>query len=182
MLVLELPDHALSHDVIGQAAKGLGADDVACAGVDELQHLGGEQPALAHFVAVAQIALHQPVKRLKGLGRPEAAMVLHRVDHSPLAFLHVGLEKANHGLFSPFTPVEVHVYLAVEDFEDDEVGEAGHHRLGSLCQQKILQVIVAQGRVLYVNLSHHAHPDFRVAPHRDRIKVADNAVEILLHA
>jgi len=45
--------------VVGQAAEGLGADDVAGTGVDQLQHLSGEQPAFAHLVAVAQVAVDE---------------------------------------------------------------------------------------------------------------------------
>jgi len=52
VIVLQGADHALADDVVGQAAEGLGADDVGRAGVDQLQHLGGEQPALAHLAAV----------------------------------------------------------------------------------------------------------------------------------
>ena len=50
VVVLQLSDHTLSYDVVGQAAKGLGADDVGHPGVDELQHLGGEEPALTHLL------------------------------------------------------------------------------------------------------------------------------------
>ena len=59
VVVLQLADHPLAHDVVGQAAEGLGADDVAGTGVDQLQHLSGEQPAFAHLVAVAQVAVDE---------------------------------------------------------------------------------------------------------------------------
>ena len=52
ILLFQLADHPLAHNVVGQAAEGLGAYDIAGTGVDELQHFSGEKPALAHFVAV----------------------------------------------------------------------------------------------------------------------------------
>ena len=37
----KLLDDAFSHDVVGQTAEGLGADDVVYAAVDQLQHFSG---------------------------------------------------------------------------------------------------------------------------------------------
>ena len=66
MIVLEGADHALADDVVGQAAEGLRADDVFRARMDKLEHLGGEKPALAHLVAVAEIALDKALQ----VGKP----------------------------------------------------------------------------------------------------------------
>ncbi len=51
MAVAQLFDDALAHDVVGEAGEGLGADDIGHALVDELEHLAGEEPALAGLVA-----------------------------------------------------------------------------------------------------------------------------------
>ncbi len=93
VVVLELADHALAHDVVGQAAEGLGADDVGHAGVDELQHLGGEEPALAHLVAVAQVALDVAVELVEVAGGPEAVGALEGVDEGVLVLLHIASKK-----------------------------------------------------------------------------------------
>ena len=42
MLAAQLLDDALSNDMVGQAAKGLDADDVPGAALDELQHFPGQ--------------------------------------------------------------------------------------------------------------------------------------------
>ena len=47
---------------------------------------------------------------------------------------------------------------AVVDLEDHEIGEAGDHGFGPLGEQKVLQIIVAQGGELYIDLTHDAHP------------------------
>ena len=59
-------DHTLAADVVGQAAKRLRADDVAVAAFDQLDHLGGEQPALTHLVAVADDVLNQRFQMVVG--------------------------------------------------------------------------------------------------------------------
>ena len=50
----DLAEHALSHHVVGQASEGLAAHDVRGAVLDELGHLGREQPPLARLVAQAE--------------------------------------------------------------------------------------------------------------------------------
>ncbi len=70
-----------AHDVVGQAAEGLGAHDVGNAFVDQLQHFASKQPSFAHFVAVAQIVMHAAVDGFKMGGRAEAGLA-HNIDHS----------------------------------------------------------------------------------------------------
>ena len=118
--------------MVGQAAEGLGTDDVGHPGVDELQHFSGEEPALAHLVAVPQIALDVVVQLVEVAGCSEAAGTVEGVDHGPLVLLNVAGEDLAELLLDPPAAVDVHVHVPVIDLEDDEVGEAGHHRLGSL--------------------------------------------------
>ena len=51
ILSTDFLDYAFPYDVVGQTAKGLGADDVFHSGVDQLQHLTRQEPALAGLVA-----------------------------------------------------------------------------------------------------------------------------------
>ena len=44
-------DHAFSDNVVWQAAKWLGADDIFNTAVDQLQHLAGQKPAFASLVS-----------------------------------------------------------------------------------------------------------------------------------
>ena len=66
--LLDRLHHSLAADVIGETPEGLGADDVVHAAVGKLQHLGGEQPALAHLRAVMDASLHQGRRVREGRG------------------------------------------------------------------------------------------------------------------
>ena len=166
--------------MVGQAAEGLGAHDIGHPGVDELQHLAGEQPALAHLVAVPQVALDQLVHVLKGAGGAEAAF-LEGLDHILLARLNVALEELAEFLFGPQPAVDVHIHFPVEDLEDHEVGEAGDHRLRPFGEEEVLQVVVAQGGEFHVDLPHHPHFHLLLAGHWDGFKIRQNGVEIFPH-
>ena len=108
--------------------------------------------------------------------------LLHGGDHGPLALLHVALEHLAHLFLDPLAAVDVHVHLAVVDLEDDEVGQAGHHRLGPLGQEKLLQIVVAQGGVFDVDLAHHADPYLGLPGHGDGLEGGHNAVKVGHHA
>ena len=51
ILAAQLLDDAFSDDMVGQAAEGLGADDIVDAAVDQFQHLTGQEPALTGLVS-----------------------------------------------------------------------------------------------------------------------------------
>ena len=50
--------HPLAADMGGQAAKGLGTDNILIAMDNQLHHFSGKKPALAHAVAQADQLLH----------------------------------------------------------------------------------------------------------------------------
>ena len=60
--------------MVGEAAEGLDADDIGHAGIDQLAHLRGEQPALAHLAAHAQHAVQLAAGGLVGGGGIEAGI------------------------------------------------------------------------------------------------------------
>ena len=72
-------------------------------------------------------------------------------------------------------------HLAVVDLEDDEVGEAGHHGLGPLGEEELLQIVVAQGGVLDVDLADHAHPDLGLPLDGNVPEGLDDPLEVLAH-
>ena len=47
----DLLDDAFTNDMVGQAAEGLGADDIVDSAVDQFEHLTGQEPALAGLVS-----------------------------------------------------------------------------------------------------------------------------------
>ena len=57
MMLADDLHHTLAHDMVGQASEGLGTDHVFHAMLDMLQHLGGQQPSLAHAHALAHVAV-----------------------------------------------------------------------------------------------------------------------------
>ena len=167
--------------MVGQTAEGLGADDVGGAGVDELQHLGGEEPALSHLIAVPQIALDHSVQVLEGARCTEAAGALQRLDHVLLTGLDVLHKELAGSLLDPLAAVQIHVHYPVVDLEDHEIGEAGDHGFGPLGEQKVLQIIVAQGGELYIDLTHDAHPHLLLPGDGDGGKVGADGVKVGPH-
>ena len=170
VVVFQDPDHALAHNVVGQAAEGLGTDDVGGAGVDELQHLGGEEPPLAHFAPVVEVAVNQLMELSKGAGGPEAG-VFQGADHVQLAFLHISHEEFAQGLLGPAAAKHLHVGDPVVNLEDQKVCQTGDHRFSPFVQEKLLQLVVAQGGELDVDFPHHAHPDLLLAGHGNGLEI-----------
>ena len=78
--------------MIGQAAKGLSADDVGGARVDQLQHFRRQQPTFPHLAPFAQVAVYQPVQILEGAGGFEVVGVVQGINHVPLALFHIAFE------------------------------------------------------------------------------------------
>ena len=81
MLAAQLLDHGLAHHVVGQAREGLRADDVGRAVVDQVEHLGREQPALAHVVAHPKHRAGLVRHGADALGRLKAAGLLEHLFH-----------------------------------------------------------------------------------------------------
>ena len=101
-------------------------------GMDEFQHFSRKEPALAHLVAVAQIALDIVVQFVEITRRPETSGAVECVDHSALILFDVASEYLTELLLDPLAAVEVHIHVPVVDLENDEVGEAGHHGLSAV--------------------------------------------------
>ena len=145
--------------------------------MNELQHLGGEQPALAHLVPVAQIAVDQAVEVVEGTGGTEAARLVQGVDHVLLAALDIAHEELAQGLLGPLSAIELYVGHPVVDLEDHKVGKPRHHRLYPLAEEELLQMVVAQGGELHIDLAHDAHPHLGLPRHGAGSEVGADLVE-----
>ena len=66
-------------------------------------------------------------------------------------------------------------------FEQDEIGQPGHHRLAVLRPQEILQVVVAQGGEFDVDFPHDPHPHLGHPMDRDGGEIVRNRIEVLPH-
>ena len=75
-------------------------------------------------------------------------------------------------------PVILHPIVA---FEQDKIGDAGHHRLTILRAEEFLQVVVAQRRVFDVDFPHDAYPDLGNPVDGNGGEIIGDAVELLPH-
>ena len=179
MNVLDGADHALGHDVVGQAAKGLGRHDVIDAVFNQIQHFAGQQPAFAHLHALADARLGGLLHLEEGGGRHKVAVAADDVGHHRLAVDKQVEELLFDDVAERGAVIQLGVHKSVVQRVEHEVQHAGNHRLRPLRDEIILQIVVAQRGVLHVNLAHDAHLGFAFARQLDLIKGLQNAVEIL---
>ena len=166
--------------MVGQAAEGLGTDDILKARLGQLQHLSGEEPALAHFVPVADNAVHQLLHMPVGGRGLEAGLGLDGLDEHVLHLFQVVVENLYHLEFGLAAAVNADVIHAVVHLKEDEVDKPRHVDLAVLLRQEILQMVVGKGGVLHIDFPHNAHPDLGHLLHRDGGEVGGEFVEILL--
>ena len=154
----DLVDHALAHNVVGQAAERLGAHNVAIAALHQLNHLGGEQPALPHL----------------GAQRNDAAGLFHQFPEGAWGIEPVFAHGVVHGAADGIQPaqqlvcaaghqmvaaVELDVQRHIGDAVFHKAHQAGQVHLAVLAFQELFQVVVAQRRIFDVDFSHHADLD-----------------------
>ncbi len=158
-----LLDHPLAADVVGQAAEGLGADDVVVAALHQFDHFGGEQPALPHLGAQPDDALGLFHQLPEGARRIVAVFAHERsLQLSPMA-IQPGQQHIR-----PSRPPACCRRTAARPASgwrcSTPQSPSGPGRLTSqswLCQE-LLQVVVAQGGVFHIDLPHDPHLDLGV--------------------
>ena len=167
--------------MVGEAAKGLGADHVAVAQFRQFHHLGGQEPPLPHLAAVADDPLDQALGVLVGGGGNELGVPLDGVDeflfHSGKVLHQHGAE----GVLGGVAAVEFDVLQAVVHLEHGKAHDAGYHVLAALAAEEGLQVVVAQAGVLDVDLPHHPHLDPGYLFHRHLGEALGDAGQVLPH-
>ena len=176
----DLIDHALAHNVVRQTAERLGADNVAVAALDQLDHLGGQQPALAHLGTQRDDALglfHQLAERA---GRVEAVLA-HGVIAGAADAVQPAQERVRAARHKLVAAVQVDVQLVVGHAVLHKAHQAGQVDLAVLAFQKFFQIIVAQRRVFDINLADDADLDLRHAGDGNGRVVRGNVVEPALH-
>ena len=167
--------------MVGQAAKGLGAHHVAVAALHQLHGLRCEQPALAHFAAVADDLARQGFQVGIGGRGCKLGELLHCGDQIGFILGKVPLEQGAHLLFRLAAPIELDVLQPVVHLEDHKGQNAGDHHLAVLPEQEVLQVVVGQGGVFHIDLPYHAHFDFFHIPPGDIGKGLGDLLEVLPH-
>ena len=152
--------------MVWKAAEGLGADDVLIAGAHQLDHLRRQKPALAHLVACRDDAVRLLDQLAEGHGRVEAE-ALERVNHHGLELFDEAQQHAGGVAHEEVPAVEPRRVREVVDAVLHEAHEARDVHLAVLAAEEILEVVVAQGRILDVYLADDADLDLRHALHGD---------------
>ena len=159
-------DDGLAHHVVRQARKRRAHDDVRRAVLDEVAHLGRQQPALAHRVAEREDLgrLRRKVEdaavRLEALGRLQ-----HLVDGLAHALQKVDGPLVRHAVHGLRAKLAVHVHL-VRDAKQEEVHKAGHVRLAALVLDDLHHLVVRRRVELHQDLAHHAHARLAAVVHQ----------------
>ena len=166
--------------MVGQAAEGLGADDVAVAALDQLDHLGGQKPTLAHLGAQRNHPFGLFDQLFKG-PRGVEARVGGGFQHGPLDAVQVVQQLVGHQLGGQLAAVEGVVLAHVEDAVLAEAHQTGEVDLAVLALQKLLQIVVAQGAVFDVDFAHDAHLDLGHPGHRNGGEGLGDQGEGVLH-
>ena len=153
-----LPEHALADHVVGQAGKGLAAHDIGHPVLNELDHLGGEQPALTGLVAQGQDpgrlvrhdrngALHVELPAAGAQGGAGGGLDLLNEPHGGLL--------PGHRL--PADAVGVRLPPGGDQSVEEEPEQARDHRLTALGLNDVHDVVVGVGLELDQDLPDHAH-------------------------
>ena len=177
-IIFDFSQHAFADDVIGQAAKWLGAHNVVDAAIDEFQHFAGQQPAFAHFVAVTAVAFYQGFQMVEGAGCSKPFVRLDGVDHILLKSLDKPRENTRPRVYKRFSTVQLMVGDAVVAFEQNKIRYAGYHGLASLREQKAFQPIVAERRVFDIDFTDNADERFVCAMEGDGSEILGNGAKV----
>ena len=176
-------DHGLADHVVGQARKRRAAHDVGRAGLDEVDHLGREQPALAHRVAQRQhlLGLGGQLEDV-GVGLEARGLGEHLVDGLAEALdeLDAGhVREAARGLGA-----ELGVGVdRVGHAKEEEVHQARDVGLAALLLDDLDHLVVGRGVELDEDLAHHAHARLgAVVLQRQRLEGVDGALAELVEA
>ena len=176
-------DHGLANHVVGQACEGLRAHDVGRAVLDEVDHLGREQPALAHGVAQGEDLLGLIGKLEDVLVRLEARGLRQHAVHGLARGLNeLDARHVREALGGLGAQLALHVDGAREA-KEEEVDKAGHVGLAAFGLDDLDQLVVGRGVELDENLSHHAHARLGAVVHkRNLVEGGDGLLADLLEA
>ncbi len=149
MLAAQLLDDALSNDMVGQAAKGLDADDVPGAALDEHQHFPGQEPAFPGLVSQGDEAAGHGRQVFDLCGRREVDTLFQgdprRLQHFP------GQEPAFPGLVSQGDEAAGHgrqVFDLCGRREVDTLFQGDPRRLAEILQKGDRRIAEPGGGVL----------------------------------
>ena len=146
--------------MVWQAAKRLGADDVVDLVVlDQLDHLGGQQPALTHLDALTDVTFGRLDGAFKVAGRLKVAVLLDQANHVALSAAQEFVDPAQHRRNRFSHAVQVVVKDDVVGAVKQKVVQARADHLAPFREQELLEVVVAQRRIFDIDLADDADLD-----------------------
>ena len=166
MLAAQLLDHGLAHHVVGQAREGLRADDVGRTVIDQVEHLGREQPALAHVVAHRKHRAGLVSHGADALGRLKAAGLFEHLLHRRAHPVHELDERLHTSARGSRASQLVLLQLGITHGVQEEVEQARHYGLAALALDDIDHVVVGCGVELDQDLADHAHARLGALAHK----------------
>ena len=166
VLTAQFLDHSLTHHVVGQARKGLRADDVGRTVVDQVEHLSREQPAFTHVIAHRKHRAGLVRHGADPLGRLEAAGLLEHLLHRRTHPVHELDERLHARARSGRASQLVLLQLGVAHGVQEEVEQARYHGLAALALDDIDHVVVGRGMELDQDLTDHAHARLSTLAHK----------------
>ena len=143
--------------MVGQAAEGLGADDVLIPGAHQLQHFRRQQPSLAHLAAHADgVALLRQLDQLTEGHGGMVSMILQGLDNH---LFHAGDQRQRRlgsCLFHRGTAVQPDGLRHIVGAVLHKAHQPRQVHLTVLRSQKLFQIVVAEGGILDIDLPYHA--------------------------
>ena len=113
----------------------MGADNIGITAVDQLQHFGGQKPALPHIIAVANDALDEGLGFLIGGGGAEGGRV-ERVVQDALQMLQIPQGALVGTILEEAATVQLVIRQISIHAIHDEIQETGEHVLAVLLLQE----------------------------------------------
>ena len=170
----QLLDYAFSYYMVRQAGKGLCADNVSCAAVDQFQHLAGQEPAFSglisdgndfggHFCQILNVCRRSKVFACGKCPGSRTAQPLHSFDSQISDQCFCLLE-------SQMGDLEVLVVEAVLH----KVDQIRNDCFGSLCLQQIYQMVVGGRQEFYQDLAYDTYTGLLNIENFNIVKVVDN--------
>ena len=144
--------------MVGQACKGLNADDIGHTGRNQLDHLSRQEPPFAILVAQGQIGLGHLRDFFNGYRRIKALALAQSINGRAAQSPHHLDAHFGRKLRAPARPQEFMAVFTAQQTIVEKVQHIRHHGLGPLGLQNFNQVVIGQGHILDQDLADHAHP------------------------
>ncbi len=175
------PDHAFCTNMVGKAAKGLGADDIGVACMHQIEHLGGQKPAFSHLHPVVDQAVIELLHFGIGNGHGKPAGFLHCLACHVLDLEELLEHKLGDDAADPASSIVAPVDDGIVRPIIEKSHHGWYHDLASLSFEIRLEVVIAQWGVFHIDFTDNTDFDLGLFPDLNRGKLLANLIEIAFH-